>query len=128
MSEPREQPAPDREKTGVNVRATLILGASLLLVVVAASVLMVWLFGYFSREAAHTARAFPLAADSQRQLPPEPRLQTTPRQDLRALRAREDAVLLTYGWVDKGSGIARIPIDEAMKITAQRGLPAREAK
>jgi len=27
--------------------------------------------------------------------------------------------------VDKAAGVVRIPIDEAMRITAQRGLPAR---
>ena len=60
-------------------------------------------------------------------MPPEPRLQTNPRADLRDLRAHEDLVLGTYGWVDKPAGVVRIPIDEAMKITLQRGLPVRAA-
>ena len=59
-------------------------------------------------------------------MPPEPRLQTNPREDLRALRAREDAVLNSYGWVDKTAGVVRIPIDEAIKLTVQRGLPVRQ--
>ena len=57
-------------------------------------------------------------------MPPEPRLQTNPRAGPRAICARsEDEVLDSYGWVDKNAGVVRIPIDEAMKLTLERGLP-----
>ena len=88
---------------------------------------VVWLFfAYFSaRESHHAAPDFPMAAEQANRLPPEPRLQTNPRQDLLDMRAQEDLVLHTYGWVDKAAGVVRIPIDEAMKLTVARGLPAR---
>ncbi len=57
-------------------------------------------------------------------LPPLPRLQTTPNVDLRAFRDREAQVLTTYGWVDKEKGVVRIPIDRAIDLVAERGLPA----
>ena len=38
-------------------------------------------------------------------------------EDLRDLRAREDEMLDSYGWVDRNAGIVRIPIDEAMRLT-----------
>jgi hypothetical protein len=50
-------------------------------------------------------------------------LQVSPRQDLEQMRRREDATLNTPSWVDKERGVARIPIDRAMMITAERGLP-----
>jgi hypothetical protein len=59
-------------------------------------------------------------------VPPEPRLQTNPRQDLADLRAKEDETLNSYGWVDRNAGVVRIPIDEAITLTLQRGLPARQ--
>jgi hypothetical protein len=68
---------------------------------------------------------YPLAVGEGNRLPPEPRLQTNPREDLRDLRAKEDAILESYGWVDRNAGVVRIPIDEAMKLTVQRGLPSR---
>ena len=71
-------------------------------------------------------REYPLAAGRTEQLPPEPRLQTNPREDLRLLRAHEDEVLNNYSWVDKSAGVVRIPIEEAIKLTAKRGLPARQ--
>jgi len=121
---------PGVEKDGdVNIRA--ILGFGLGLIVLAIVIhLMVWLlFQYFAgREAVRSLPEYPLAIGLENRQPPEPRLQTNPRDDLRALRVHEDELLNTYGWVDKPAGIVRIPIDEAMKITAQRGLPARQGK
>jgi hypothetical protein len=40
-------------------------------------------------------------------------------------RRQEDAVLSGYGWVDKNAGTVRIPIEEAMRLTVERGLPSR---
>lgn len=47
---------------------------------------------------------------------------------LKALRATEAAALTTYGWVDKDKGIVHIPIDKAMELLLQRGLPTRPPK
>ena len=71
---------------------------------------------------------YPLAVSQGTRLPPEPRLQTNPREDLRDFRAKEDELLGSYGWVDQRGGIVRIPIGDAMKLTVQRGLPARTVK
>jgi len=68
------------------------------------------------------------AIEQQNRLPPEPRLQTNPRQELSDMRAKENVTLYSYGWVDKTAGIVRIPISEAMKLTVERGLPARQTE
>ena len=36
-----------------------------------------------------------------------------------------DAILDSYGWVDPDKGIVRIPIDQAIDIVAQKGLPSK---
>ena len=91
---------------------------------------VVWLlFQYFeARESRKVTPEFPLAAQQENRLPPEPRLQTNPRADLADLRAQEENVLETYGWIDKNASVVRIPIEEAMKLTVQRGLPARQER
>jgi hypothetical protein len=124
-----DEPAARHEESDVNVRGVLGFAAGLLVTAVLIQ-FMVWLlFVYFSgREAARVVPEYPLAAGEQTRVPPEPRLQTNPREDLLALRAREDAVLNSYGWVDKTAGVVRIPIDEAIKLTVQRGLPVRQGK
>jgi hypothetical protein len=57
-------------------------------------------------------------------LPAEPRLQTTPVQDLAAVRQADHELLTSYGWVDEQAGVVHIPIDVAMQMIAQRGLPS----
>jgi hypothetical protein len=128
MSEPRDNPEVVHEESDVNVRAILGFGAGLLAVGILIQLLMWLLFNFYTKEAALAPRAFPLSAEYQQQQPPEPRLQAHPEEDLRRFRAQEDAILQGYGWIDKSSGVARIPIEEAMKIVVQRGLPSREAK
>ncbi len=54
--------------------------------------------------------------------PPSPRLQVQPQGDLDRLHAREERQLSGFSWVDRGRQIARIPINEAMKLVNQRGL------
>jgi hypothetical protein len=54
---------------------------------------------------------------------PAPRLQVQPAADLERLRAREQAWLNSYGWVDRSNDIAHIPIDRAMQLILERGLP-----
>ena len=121
-----DNPEVEHEGSDINVRAILWFAAGL---IVAAAVIhfVVWLlFLYLSgAETIRDTPDFPLAAGQATRVPPEPRLQTTPREDLRALRAREEEILGSYGWVDKTTGVVRIPIGEAMKLTLQRGLPAR---
>ena len=58
-------------------------------------------------------------------LPSAPRLQTSPTSDLQQLLEAENAKLNSYGWIDKSAGVVRIPINRAMDLLAQRGLPAR---
>jgi hypothetical protein len=52
-----------------------------------------------------------------------PKLQVSPPQDLREILANERAVLDSYGWIDRDQGVVRIPIDRAMDLLSERGLP-----
>ena len=56
---------------------------------------------------------------------PAPQLEVNERTELNGERLREEDTLSTYGWVDQSAGIVRIPIDRAMDLLAQRGLPVR---
>jgi hypothetical protein len=66
-------------------------------------------------------------------LPPEPRLQgvpghpSDPQADLRNKRAADEAANETTGWIDQNAGVAQIPVSEAMKIIAEKGLPGAPA-
>jgi hypothetical protein len=59
---------------------------------------------------------------------PTPRPQTDDgNQDVADLHAREDLLLDNYSWADESQGKVRIPIERAMDLIAQRGLPVAPA-
>jgi hypothetical protein len=59
---------------------------------------------------------------------PTPRVQTDDgNQDLVDLHEREDLLLDNYSWIDRSQGKVRIPIEQAMELIAQRGLPVAPA-
>ena len=62
-------------------------------------------------------------------MPPEPRLQgvpghsNDPQTDLRLKIVADTEANQKYGWIDQNAGIAQIPVQDAMKIIAEKGLP-----
>ena len=56
---------------------------------------------------------------------PGPQLLTNEPAVLRQQRSTEESQLSGYGWVNEKAGVARMPIAEAKKLLAERGLPAR---
>ena len=58
---------------------------------------------------------------------PEPRLQVDAPNELRQMRAAEEAALNSYGWVDKEAGVVKIPVDRAMEILAEERLAGTKA-
>jgi hypothetical protein len=85
------------------------------------------LFGAFAtRRVERTEPRFPLAAHEGPRLPPEPRLQRFPREDILNFRLGEEATLKGYGWIDKDAGTVHIPIQDAMRLVLERRmLPSR---
>ncbi len=54
---------------------------------------------------------------------PQPRLERNERIEIKDFRLKEEQTLNSYGWVDEKAGVVRIPIERAMQLVAQRGLP-----
>ena len=124
---PEDNPQIAHEESDVNVRAIFGFGIGLAVIALAVHVFLWWLQGFYATQADRAQTAvFPMAAGQRDQLPPTPRLQNDPQQDLRDLVTKQQTQLSRYSWVDKSAGIARIPIEDAMRIVVQRGLPARE--
>jgi hypothetical protein len=112
---PTVAPAPTHEEADLNVPLILRVVAVVVPVLAVLIVAVAVLFHLFNHAYAHrTSQAAPVvtAAD----LPPAPRLQTDPAGDLQAVRAKEDAHLEHYAWVDRAQGIAQVPIDRAMVL------------
>lgn len=58
---------------------------------------------------------------------PAPQLEVDERTQLNKVRVYEEDTLSTYDYVDKDVGKVRIPIDRAMDLLVQRGLPTRQS-
>src|SRR5262249_30090550 len=96
-----------------------------LVVATVAVVVLLWrlYFVFVAEEAARQPPPPVMKADPLAMARPAPHLQEGPARDLAIFRAEEDLTLASYGWVDEEKGIVRIPIEEAMRLLAERGLP-----
>ncbi len=119
-------------KAGTIYRYLLALGVA----VVASLLICVYILRFTANFAASSDTPPPsreaLGKDF-RALPPEPRLQgvpgheSDPQADLRKKNQEDAEANEKLEWIDRAGGIAQIPVKEAMKIVAEKGLPAAPA-
>ena len=122
---PPEHPEVRYEKSDAWLGGVIAFGIMLVLLGLLVQASAAWLFDDLKASDARKYQASPsLAAQERRHLPsdldkiPPPRLQSSEPLDLRKLRETEEALLHSYGWVDRKQGIVRIPIDEALNLLA----------
>jgi hypothetical protein len=112
------------EKSDAHLKSVLMLVALTVGIALVGIVSMRFLFGYVvERDASRDTLPSPLA--DTRAPYTGPRLQVSPPQDTKAMKAAEAQILESYAWLDRESGIVRIPIERAIELLAERGLPTR---
>jgi hypothetical protein len=122
-NEAHAHPARRVEPDRIDLRgyyATMIATA----LVVLASIGVVLVFFYVLERSRPQPTVAPMRAE---RAIPEPHLQVDPPGELQSLRAAERARLSSYGWADQQRGIVHVPIERAMDMLLQRGLPVRDA-
>ena len=114
-------PKVGHETTDVNAWAIGKFAIGLVIVCVVSIALLFGLLKFFqSREETSVANTV-----DPNKVFPQPQLQKTPIADLKAVHDEEDKLLNGYAWVDQTKGVVRIPVDRAIEVLAQRGLPSR---
>jgi hypothetical protein len=114
----------DRE---ISVKSIAVTGLVLALIIVASGALMLWMSKGLRSAMKGSDPPPPVLIEAQtQQPPPEPRLQTSPEEDMALMLAEEKAALEGYAWVDEAAGVAKVPIARAMEILASGELPAAE--
>lgn len=132
MSDPKHagasdtKPTPGYETRDLTPRAIATFLVALAVTIVGVLVVSMWIYDYSASRLAQIEATPPSLAKPA--APPEPRLQVFAPKDMREFRAAEDATLKSYGWIDRATGVLRIPIDRAMQLLAERGLPAAGGK
>jgi hypothetical protein len=112
------------EPRDVNTRGLVYFLGIVALFLVATSFAVQWLFGYFVKTDRPAAVVQPVFSHI-RPLPLAPRVQVNPENDIQEYLNSEKRFLNSSGWIDKKNGIARIPIDRAIELLLQQGLPVR---
>ena len=111
------------EVQDASIREVIVMGAGIAIGTAIVCLLMWGVFNGLKSYEASRQPLNPMAPPSQ--LPPEPRLQVQPWVDLESHRRHEDMMLGSYGWADKNAGKVRLPIDRAVDLVLERGLPVK---
>jgi hypothetical protein len=56
-------------------------------------------------------------------LPSNLQLQVNPRQEFLQFRAEQEKSLESYAWENRAAGTVRVPIERAMELLLQKGVP-----
>jgi hypothetical protein len=113
--------SPRYETSDAEVRGVFTFLVVLSLVLIFTALLSWGMFKYFSTSQANRVPASAFAGA--RQLPAGPQLQVNPRQDLLRFRAEQEHALESYSWENRDDGTVRVPIERAMELLLQKGLP-----
>src|SRR5215472_122923 len=116
-------PGAGYEQRDANVISLLKFGFWMAVVIVITLFAMKWTFNYMERAQTSTTTAAAIARP--RELPPSPRLQAIPRQELKDYCDAQERELNSYGWVDQRLRVVHIPVDKAMDLVLKNGLPVR---
>ena len=125
MAEGKHPGGSGYERSDLNPRAIGISLAILAVLILGSILISRWFQEYAASRQAEPGVGAPVAAAKP---PPGPRLQVEAVKDMREFRAAEDAILATYGWVNREAGLVRIPIERAMELLVDRGLPSPAPK
>lgn len=125
----REKPAVDRglgyEPRDANVKGLLQFAFWMAVVIVVTLFAMRGFFDLIKKAEPLGATTSPLVKEGQRELPPNPRLQVHPHQELVDYCAEQQKEVDSYGWVNQETGVAHVPVERAMDLILAKGLPTR---
>lgn len=113
------------EKSDAEIKVVIQFLAGLAVLLVVVMLLMTGFYDFLEFKFGRTdAEVSPLV--DMKQIPPSPRLQANPAEELVLVRGWEEERLNTYRWIDEEMGTFRIPIERAMQIISEIGLPVSE--
>lgn len=120
-------PGAGYEHTDANIWVIVKFGVWLLVSALIIHVGIGLMFGLFVEQREIDGEPqYPLAATTGLRLPATPRLQRFPEVEGYEFRMQEAAALRSYGWVDRNAGTVHIPIEQAMRMVVEQGLPFRQ--
>lgn len=126
MPPPESPPHVGHETTDASPLYVGLFALGLTLMVALVLPLLGWIFWRF--EAAARRADAPQSALPGNRAPPQPVLQSDPSAELIVFRREEQQRLTGYGWIDRNKRVVHVPIERAIEILSERGLPEPPAK
>ena len=126
MADYKFSPVHDHERSDAHVKPLIIFLIAMGVTIAGSFVSMVGLFEFLTLRA-QTFDRVPSPVKVADELPAGPRLQVVPGLDLREMEAAQQDRLNGYGWVDEGGRVVHIPIEKAIDVVVEKGLPTRTA-
>lgn len=121
---PRPRHEPAEFDSEIHVRTIFGVLAGLAILVAVAFAGMIAFSGFLrSRSIARDPEPLPIAEASQPRPRPRAALQADPTADMKTFAKEEEAALTSYAWLDRANGVAQIPVERAIDLVAERGLP-----
>jgi len=87
---------------------------------VASFLFVYWSYGALSDYHTRNQAEAPTRVQTGDVVPPAPHLQSDPVADMVIMDAAQNALLDSYGWIDKEQGVVRIPVDRAAELILAR--------
>lgn len=116
------QATPDHERRDASIGGILWFAISLTVVTVLVHLGLAAWMTYFDSVEQQAVIQRPELFDDMTGQYAGPRLQDSPARDMETYIRSEFNKLHSYGWVEPGQ-VARIPIDRAIELLVERGLP-----
>ena len=121
---PRPEHEPREFDSEIHVKGIFVSIGGLVLLV-ALSFLGMFAFTRYLKDQSLARDPAPLPVAEANEPRPRPRaaLQADPTADMVKFAKEEEAALTSYAWVDRTAGVVQIPVERALEIVAERGLP-----
>lgn len=120
--ESKKSSSPGYELRDLRPRGILIAGVALLLLCGAVTVVVRCLFDGLEDRARGSESPRHILADEGHE-PRGPRLQADPPEDRRRHQTQIEAALHAYGWIDPQAGRVSLPVERALELVLEEGLP-----
>jgi hypothetical protein len=111
------------EHTDVSSRGIVIAGAGVFAGLWITAGLLYFFYAALAQHREHVSPPVLPLEEHGYVVPPAPRLQRSPREEMKEMNEYEDWELSHYHWLDQKQGIVAIPIDKAIDMIASHGIP-----
>jgi mono/diheme cytochrome c family protein len=114
---------PRYEASFLNIWTIILALVGLGVVVVLVHLLAAALFGIFAVTDANPQPPSPFVSEAEGLTPLEIERRIEAQNEQRRLYATQEANLSRFGWLNREGGVVGIPVEEAMRIVAEQGVP-----